>query len=109
MSKKHPSLERLLSDLSRDQLQALLLKLTEQEPSLVSVIEGQIALLHPATTPQHPPIDPRMIHRQVRSAIRSLDRMDSSEAYWQIGAVVGSIQQIVDQAWTLIKADNGRD
>jgi uncharacterized Zn finger protein len=79
------------------------------EPSLITVIEGQVALFGPATSPHHPPIDPKAIRRQVRSAIRSLDRMSSSEAYWQISAVVGSIQHIVDQAWELIKADYGRD
>jgi hypothetical protein len=35
--------------------------------------------------------------------------MSSSEAYWQIGAVVESVQNIVDQAWAMIKTDNGRD
>jgi uncharacterized Zn finger protein len=109
MNEKRSSLERLLSDLDRDQLQSLLLKLTGHDPSLITVIEGQVALFRPATSPQHPPIDPKAIRRQVRSAIRSLDRMSSSEAYWQISTVVESIQHIVDQAWTLIKADNGRD
>lgn len=109
MNEKHSALERLLADLSRDQLQSLLFKLTEQEPSLIGVIEGQIAHFRSSTTPHHPSIDPRAIRRQVRSTIRDLDRMSSSEAYWQVSAMVGSIQQIVDQAWTLIKADNGHD
>jgi hypothetical protein len=109
MNEKHSALERLLSDLSRDQLQSVLLKLTEQEPSLIAVIERQVAFFRPATSAHHSPIDPKAIRRQVRSTIRSLDRMSSSEAYWQISAVVGSIQHIVDQAWTLIKADHGHD
>jgi uncharacterized Zn finger protein len=109
MNEKHAALVRLLSDLSRDQLQSLLLKLTKQEPALMGVIEEAAALFLPTASPHHPPIDPEAIRYQVRSAIRSLDRMDSSEAYWQISAVVESIQQIVDQAWTLIKVDNGHD
>jgi uncharacterized Zn finger protein len=109
MNEKRSGLEHQLANLSRDQLQSVLLKLTEHEPSLIAVIEGQVARFNPATSPNHPPIDPKAIRRQVRSTIHSLDRMRSSEAYWQIGAVVGSVQHIVDEAWALIKADNGQD
>ena len=109
MNEKRSGLEQLLSNLSRDQLQSVLLKLSEHEPSLITVIEGQVALFGPTTSLHHPPIDPKAVRRQVRSAIRSLDRMSSSEAYWQISAVVGSIQHIIDQAWELINADHGRD
>ena len=49
-----------------------------------------------------------MVRRQIRSIIHSLDRMRGSEAYWQVGAVVNEIGQLVDQAWVLIKADEGR-
>jgi hypothetical protein len=50
MNKKHAELERLLSDLSRDQLQSLLLKITEREPSLISIIEEEVALFRPTTS-----------------------------------------------------------
>ena len=113
----HPSLESLLSGLNRDQLQSLMLKLSEQEPSLTEAIERQAALLQtsqptpssPKAVPKpHITVDPKVVRRQVRSIIHSLDRMRSSEAYWQIGAVVNEIGQLVDQAWELIKADDGR-
>jgi uncharacterized Zn finger protein len=115
----HPALESLLSGLNRDQLQSLLLKLSEQEPSLTAAIERQVALLPTSSSqqalpaPQAPPkpriaVDPKAARRQVRSTIHSLDRMRSSEAYWQVGAVVNEIGQLVDQAWALIKADDGR-
>src|SRR6266853_5323353 len=113
----HPSLESLLSGLNRDQLQTLLLKLGEQEPSLTKAIERQVTLLQTSQSatpsPQAAPkptikVDPKAARRQVRSTIHSLDRMRSSEAYWQVGAVVNEIGQLVDQAWALIKADDGR-
>src|SRR5436305_3241251 len=108
----HSSLESLMSGLNRDQLQSLLLKLGEQEPSLREAIERQVALLQtstPKAVPKpHIAVDPKVVRRQVRSIIHSLDRMRSSEAYWQIGAVVNEIGQLVDQAWELIKADDGR-
>jgi uncharacterized Zn finger protein len=112
------ALESLLAGLNRDQLQTLLLKLTEQEPSLIATIEKQVALLRTssqATTPSPvtPPkpaivVDTKAIRRQVRSSLPSLDRMRSSEAYWHVGAVVNEIGQFVEQAWALIKADDGR-
>jgi uncharacterized Zn finger protein len=113
----HPSLESLLSGLTREQLQSLLLKLSEQESSLAEAIERQVALLQTSqpTTPvakvaPKPQIhvDVKAVRRQVQASIHSLDRMRSSEAYWQIGAVVNEIEQLVEQAWTLIKADDGR-
>ena len=92
------ALESLLAGLNRDQLQSLLLKLAEQEPSLIATIEKQVALLRTssqATTPSPvtPPkpaivVDTKAIRRQVRSSIHSLDRLRSSQAYWHIGAVV---------------------
>src|SRR2546421_2085306 len=113
------ALESLLSRLNRDQLHSLLLKLAEQEPSVIATIERQATLLQtsssqPTTSPQQatpkPPItiDTKAVRRQVRSSIHSLDRMRSSEAYWHIGAVVNEIGQLVEQAWALIKADAGR-
>jgi uncharacterized Zn finger protein len=113
-----PSLESLLSGLNRDQLQSLLLKLSEQEPALTAAILRQVALLQtssslpttpsPKATPKpHIEVDPKAVRRQVRSIIHSLDRMRSSEAYWQVGAVVSDVQRLVDQAWELIKADDG--
>jgi len=54
-------------------------------------------------------IDPRQVRREVYSAIHSLDRMRGSEAYWQVGAVVNEIGQILNQAWTLIEADDGHN
>ena len=41
--------------------------------------------------------------------MHSLDRMRSSEAYWHVGSVVNEVGSIVDQAWSLIKAGDGRN
>jgi uncharacterized Zn finger protein len=115
----HAALESLLSGLNRDQLQALLLKLAEQEPSVITTIERQATLLQasasqPTTPPQQATpkpaiaVDTKAVRRQVRSSIHSLDRMRSSEAYWHVGALVNEIGQLVEQAWALIKADNSQ-
>jgi hypothetical protein len=114
-----PALERLLAGLNREQLQSLLLKLAEQEPSVIATIERQATLMQTsASQPTTPPqwatpkpaiaVDTKAVRRQVRSSIHSLDRMRSSEAYWHVGAVVNEIGQLVEQAWALIKADDGQ-
>src|SRR5258708_32997160 len=117
---KEPSLESLLSGLSRDQLQSLLLNLSEQTPVLTTVIQRHVMLLQisssqptdlspKAARKPNIEVDPKAVRRQLRSIIRSLDRMRSSEAYWQVGAAVGDVQRLVDQAWELIKADDGNN
>lgn len=113
------ALESLLSGLNRDQLQALLLKLAEQEPSIITTIEKQVTLLQTSASQPITPlqqatpkpavaVDTKAVRRQVRSSIHSLDRTRSSDAYWHVGAVVNEIGQLVEQAWALIKADDGR-
>lgn len=119
---QRPSLEQQISDLTREQLQTVLLALAERDPALIESIEREADLFHlvpTEETPQptaatsqatrHKSIDPKAVRRQVRSAIHSLDRMRSSEAYWHVGAVVGEVRHLLDQVWTLIEADQGRD
>jgi len=113
-------LEKLLAGLNRDQLQSLLLKLVEREASLIDHIEAAVAFSRPTSpgagtvpAPAAPPhrieVDPKAVRRHVRSIIHSLDRMRSSEAYWHISAVVNDVRRVLDQAWTLIKQDDGRN
>src|SRR5437763_12833199 len=117
ISEERPALDALLSSLDRERLQALVLKLAERDPSLTDIIEEQIiqssspppeAPVSPIKPPrQHIQVDPKAVRRQVRSIIHSLDRMRSSEAYYYVGSVVSEIGHILDQAWTLIKEDDG--
>jgi hypothetical protein len=110
----------LLASLNRDQLQLLLLKLSEQEPSLVGTIKSGITSLFPASsesttvastpvTCQRVEVDPKAVRCQIQSIIHSLDRMQSSEAYRHVGEVVSKIREILDQAWALIEAKDGRN
>lgn len=52
---ERPPLPELLSGLDREQLQALVLKLTEYEPRITAVIEAQVPLLAPAAKVTPPP------------------------------------------------------
>lgn len=117
---ERPTVDALLSKLDREGLQSLLLKLVEREPALADAIEGLVGLpavtspatpvASPAAKPPRPiQVDPKAVRRQVQSIMHSLDRMRSSEAYWHAGEVVGEVGQVLEQAWTLIKAGDGRN
>ncbi|HCI82392.1 MAG TPA: hypothetical protein DHW02_22185, partial [Ktedonobacter sp.] len=116
------SLENVLSGLNREQLQSLLLKLSEQEPSLTTTIMKQVALLSTSSSQSttSPPLiaskSPRpqievnseQIRRQVGNIVHSVAHMSGTAAYYQVGSVVHSIEQFIDQAWAWIDADDGR-
>lgn len=115
-----PALADLLAGLDRDQLQALLLQLAERFPDLVDqveaylpppapAVEGPVVVTFPRlAAPARALPDPSVYRRQVRAAFRSLDRLSSSEAYWQVGGVVGEISGLLEPAWEFIRAGDGR-
>jgi len=58
---------------------------------------------------RRPPVDPNVFRRQVRTILRSLDRMRSSEAYWHVGAVVNEVRQVLEQAQGFVAAGESRN
>lgn len=113
-------LNSLLSNLNRDQLQLLLLKLAEQEPTLVQSIKSEVASLFHASSDtantvltsvvlQHIEIDPQAVRSQIQSIIHSLDRIQSSETYLRVKEVLDMIGEILDQARALIEAKDGHN
>ena len=115
---EHPPLETVLAPLDRDQLQALVQGLVARQPGLADLIEAQAGLLQsrpaeaassPGAVPRRqPPVDTASLRRQVRSVLRSLDRLRPSEAYWQIGGVVDEVRQLAEQARPFLEAGDGR-
>jgi uncharacterized Zn finger protein len=115
-SRQQPSMQTLLAGLEREQLQALLLHLVEQQPALADVVEAQVHRvgIEPAADASAPqerrtPVDPNVFRRQVRTILRSLDRMHSSEAYWHVGAVVNEVRQVLEQAQGFVAAGDGHN
>jgi uncharacterized Zn finger protein len=113
---ERPSIKTLLAGLEREQLQALLLHLIEQQPALADVVEVQVHRIRmqpvqDTSAPQQrrTPVDPNVFRRQVRTILRSLDRMRSSEAYWHVGAVVNEVRQVLEQAQGFVAAGDGRN
>ena len=75
--------------------------------------EGRVCI-EPAADASAPqerrtPVDPNVFRRQVRTILRSLDRMRSSEAYWHVGAVVNEVQQVLEQAQGFVAAGDGHN
>jgi uncharacterized Zn finger protein len=116
---ERPTLESTLEKLKREDLLAILLKLSSDH-EIAERIERQATLLQttvsstpsPGKTgasPRRTPPDVKAIRRQVRSAIHSTDGMRASEAYWQVGGVVNEVRQTLEKAWDFIKADDGNN
>jgi uncharacterized Zn finger protein len=111
-------LPELLGGLDRDQLQTLLLKLTDYEPRIASVIESQVALLTaPASPPPRSskirslppraPVDARALRQQVRALLRSLERMRPSQAYGYVSGVVAAVSEVLGRASQLLETGDG--
>ncbi|MCL5960036.1 MAG: SWIM zinc finger family protein [Chloroflexi bacterium] len=114
---ERPTVEELLSGLDREQLQRVLLRLVDDDPSVVDILDEEISLLKSDSTetpiaPTQPAIrrtslDTTSIRRQVRTILHSLDRMRPSEAYWHVGNVVGDVRRVLGQAWDFVEVGDG--
>ena len=110
-----PTLDELLADMDRAQLQGLLVHLAARDAYLADEIESQIGLRQAALgeadtsqeglPPRRTPVDPQPVRRQVRNILRSLDRMRPSEAYWHVGGVVDGVRQLLSQVQGFIRVD----
>jgi uncharacterized Zn finger protein len=121
---ERPTIEALLSDLNREQLQAILVKLVEREPPLIEVIETEaidrqlisLGLHSPGTESSSPPetsaqsaqVDSKAVRREVGSIMHSLDQIHASNAYRHGEEAANAVNGLLHQAWKLIEADNGR-
>lgn len=106
-----PALEEVLSGLDREQLESLLLRLAERNPRLADAIEGEVPLLRaPSSGSVGSPradVDVGSVRYRVHSIVRSLDRMQPSEAYWHVGGVVDEVRRVLDGARVSIEAGEG--
>lgn len=117
--------DALIAGLSRDQLQALLLKLVQFEPGLVDMIEAQVPLLTATPTAAalaasataltaklpvaRPAVDPKALRRQVRSLLGHGIGGRSWRGYGHVGAATSAVSEVVAQAQQLIEAGDGRE
>jgi uncharacterized Zn finger protein len=107
--RREPS--ELLSDLSREQLLALLTKLLREQPDLYEWVEAALTL--PAAsgkakskTVKRKQVDTAVYRRRVRAVMHSLDHMRMSEAYWHVGGLVGELNGVRQNAIEFLEADD---
>lgn len=100
-----PALEEALSGLNRDQLRELLLKLAEREPSLAGVIEGELSLSAPQ---EARPVNTEAIRRRIRAGINDVG-YQHYEDYWSPTGDLDEARRVLDGAWDLIRAEDGRN
>src|SRR5215207_4255837 len=110
----------MLTGLSRDQLQALLLRLIRLVPDLIDMMEAQVPLLAStsataATTLDARSrtaglvVDPKALRRQVRSLLSyGGGGRRSWGGYGYVGAATSAVSEVVAQAQQLIEAGDGR-
>ena len=113
-------LAEVLTGLSRDQLQALLLKLVQLEPDLVELVEAQVPFLAstpvsaatpPAAQPRpaRPTVDTNALRRQVRSLLSfGGGGRRSRYGYANVGSAASAVSEVITQAEERIGAGDGR-
>ena len=75
---QRPELATLLASLNREQLQAIVQNLANEQPEWMDAVEAQIALLTPSKTqksqkvPRRTTVDPKPIERQVERIINCI-------------------------------------
>src|SRR6185436_18882847 len=82
----------LLADLSQEDLVALITKLLDNKPELYDWVAAAVSVPHSpgkTTKKKRKKVDAEVYRRQVVGIVHSLDRMRASEAYWQVGGLVG--------------------
>lgn len=108
---ERPPTEALLDTLDAAQLKDLLLFLDRRHPELADEIETW-RMLHagaPATPDAPSSVDPKPLQRRVRQALRALDHMRPSEAYWHVGSVVDEVRTLLDEVQAVLHRGAARD
>jgi len=105
--RKEPA--ELLSELSREQLLALLTRLLGEQPDLYELIEA--ALAAPSVSgsgkialSRRREMDVEVYRRRVSSIMHGLDHMRASEAYWHVGGLTDELRGVERSAREFLDA-----
>ena len=95
--RKEPA--ELLSELSREQLLALLVKLVGEQPDLYELIEAALAAPSVSGSGKIAPsrrreVDVEVYRRRVSGIMHGLDHMRASEAYWHVGGLTDELRGV---------------
>ena len=108
-----PSVDTLLGGLERETLYNLLRSLLEQHPTLVSWVEGQLALRnHSGSSAQTPPtphqrattIDTGALRRQIRQVKRAFNHDD----FYRVGdsGLINTLSELLGKAYLFIEGED---
>src|SRR5205807_8689536 len=106
-------LQALLADLDRDQLRDILLHLVNLDPDLAQPIEDEIRLRQgfpavAAEKPRRPPApELRVVRQQMVAALRNPPYQSPHYSGWHSFRLGSEANQLLDQAWDLIRAGEG--
>ena len=105
--RKEPT--ELLSELSREQLLALLTKLVAAHPDLYELIEAALAAPSVSGGGKTAPskrreVDVEVYRRRVNSIMHGLDHMRASEAYWHVGGLTDELRGVERSAREFLDA-----
>jgi len=99
----------LLSELSHEQLLALLTKLLADQPDLYGLIEAALAAPSVSSGGRGAPsrrreVDVEVYRRRVNRIMHGLDHMRASEAYWHVGGLVEELRGVERSAREFLDA-----
>lgn len=95
----------LLSDLTREQLLALVTKLLREQPDLYDWVETELTLpTSKAKAAKRKRVDTAVYQRRVRAIMHSLDHMRMSEAYWHVGGLAAELDGVRQSAMKFLEA-----
>lgn len=105
---ERPPLEVLLADLDHDRLQNLVLRLAQRDPDLIEDIEREIQRGDVTGSPPapHRPPDLNAVRRQMITALHHPP--EPNERGWYYFHLGSEAYELLEQAWALIRAGEGR-
>jgi hypothetical protein len=103
----------LLSDLSREQLLALLTKLLGEQPDLYELVEAALAAPSVSGRGKTAPskrreVDVEVYRRRVSGIMHGLDHMRASEAYWHVGGLTDELRGVEKTAREFLDAGEAK-
>ncbi len=106
-ARKEPA--ELLSELSREQLLAVLTRLLDEQPDLYELIEAALAAPSVSgggktTPPRRGEVDVEVYRRRVSGIMHGLDHVRASEAYWHVGGLTDELRGVERSAREFLDA-----
>lgn len=98
-----PALEEVLAKLEKEELEDLLLKLAQRDPSLTEIIEAELAL---SASSEARPVSADAIRRRLRASIHGTGYMEPYGDYGYGAGDLDEARRILEGAWSLIRAED---